>query len=100
MSLPVALDFPEKDPAQGWGRLLDLSPTGARLETRWPLKAGQTVYLTLNPRREIRLENLRSRVVHVDWEEGYYVAGLLFDESVDQGYLKEVLVMLMTGSNP
>ncbi len=94
-SLPVALRFPDGDPPEGWGRLLDLSLNGAHLETRWPLKIGESVYLTFVPRSEMRLENLRAHVVRVEWEEGYYLAGLAFDESVDQAYLREALLALV-----
>lgn len=95
-SLPVALQFAEAAPSQGWGRILDLSMSGVRLETRWPLKVGQAVYLTFEPQNEVRLENLRARVVRLMWEEGYYVAGLAFDETVDQAYLREALILLMS----
>jgi len=95
-SLAVALRFPDAEPGEGWGRLIDLSIGGVKMETRWPLKIGQSLYLTFVPHHEMRLENLRARVLRVNWEEGYYVAGLAFDESVDQTYLKEALVVLMT----
>lgn len=95
-SLPVLLRFPDADPPDGWGRIQDLSLTGVKLETRWPLKAGQAVYVTFEAQNEMRLENLRARVVRVAWEEGYYVAGLAFDETVDQAYLREALILLMS----
>jgi c-di-GMP-binding flagellar brake protein YcgR len=94
-TLPVALQFPDADPPDGWGRLVDLSLGGAKLESRWPLKVGQAVYITFEPRSEMRLENLRARVVRVAWEEGYYAAGIAFDESVDQAYLREALNVLV-----
>ncbi len=95
-SLPVILQFPDGVPTEGWGRILDLSLSGVKLESRWPLKVGQAVYITFEPQHEMRLENLRARVVRVQWEEGYYVAGLSFDESVDQAYLREALISLMS----
>lgn len=95
-SLPVVLRFPDTNPPDGWGRILDLSLTGMKLETRWPLKVGQAVYVTFEPQNQTRLENLRARVVRVTWEEGYYVAGVAFDESVDQAYLREALILLMS----
>src|SRR5688572_3436571 len=88
-SLPVAIRFPDADHTEGWGRILDISTTGVKLESRWSHKVGQAVYLTFMPQSDMRLENLRARVVRVSWEEGYYVAGLVFDESVDQAYLRE-----------
>jgi hypothetical protein len=95
MSLPCALGFPDMDPPEGWGRLLNLSTTGAKVESRWPMKIGQAVYLTFIPQGDMRLENLRARVVRVQWEDGYYIGGLIFDESVDQNYLREALVVLV-----
>ena len=95
-SLPVALQFPEAEPSEGWGRILDISLAGAKIETRCAFKAGQAVYLTFEARKEMHLENLRSRVVRVSWEEGYYEAGLTFEDSVDRAYLREALIVLMS----
>ncbi|MBI4396932.1 MAG: PilZ domain-containing protein [Elusimicrobia bacterium] len=94
-SLPVALRFPDGDSPEGWGRIYDISATGVRLESRWPHKIGQAVYLTFLPRNDMRLENFRARVVRVSWEEGFYLVGLVFDESVDQAYLKDALMALI-----
>ncbi len=95
-TLPVALRFPDTENPEGWGRIIDLSPTGVKLETRWPLKVGESVYLTFIPTHELRLENLRAQVLRVDWEDGYFIGGMIFDASVDQNYLKDALVALMT----
>ncbi|HOW29010.1 MAG TPA: PilZ domain-containing protein [Elusimicrobiota bacterium] len=95
-SLPVLLQFPESDVPEGWGRILDLSMSGVRVETRWNLKIGQVVYITFVPQSEMRLDNLRARVVRFTWEDGYFVGGLVFDESVDQAYLREVLMYLVS----
>lgn len=95
-TLPVALRFPDVDPPEAWGRMIDLSTSGVKLETRWPLKVGQAVYVTFYARAEMKLENLRARVVRVGWEEGYYIGGLAFDESVDQSYMREALMALMS----
>jgi hypothetical protein len=97
-TLPVAVRFPDVEPSEGWGRIIDLSTTGVKLETRWPLKIGQSVYLSFAPYHDMKLENLRAQVVRVDWEEGYYVGAMIFDGSVDQGYLKDALVALMSRS--
>ena len=75
--------------------MLNLSMTGAKVETRWPMKMGRPVYVTFSPRGGLRLENLRARIVRVQWEDGYYIGGLIFDESVDQNYLREALVVLI-----
>jgi hypothetical protein len=94
-SLPVALRFPEGDNTEGWGRLLNLSSSGVKLETRWPLRIGQPLYLTFDAQSEMRLSNLRARVVRVGWDEGYYEGALAFDESVDRAYLKEAIAVLL-----
>jgi hypothetical protein len=75
---------------------VDLSVGGVRVETRWPLRVGQAVYVSFEPQKEMRLENLRARVVRVTWEDGYYIGGLAFDESVDQTYLGEALQILVS----
>jgi hypothetical protein len=95
-SLPVALRFPDADPSEGWGRIIDISVSGVRLETRWRIEVGQAVYLTFVPHGEMRLENLRARVIRTEWEDGYYVAGLAFDATVDPTFLREALVLLMS----
>ena len=94
-SVPVALRFPDGDASEGWGRLLDIALGGARLESRWPHRVGQAVYLTFEPRPGMRLENLRSRVTRVRWEEGYYIAAVSFDETVDKTYLREALSVIL-----
>jgi hypothetical protein len=94
-SLPVAFHFPESDPSAGWGRILNLSVGGLKVETRWPLRIGQSVYVTFVPRSEMRLDNLRAKVVRLSWEEGYYEGALEFDNSVDRAYLQEAIQALL-----
>ncbi len=94
-SLPAAIRFPDGDAPEGWGRIFNISTTGVKLESRWPLRVGQSVYLTFEPQKEMRLENLRAKVIRVSWEEGYYVGGLAFDDTVDHAYLREALIALL-----
>lgn len=96
VSLPVALRFPDGEPAEGWGRILDLSVAGVRLESRFPHRVGQSVQLTFFPVSKVALQNLPAKVVRVSWESGYYVAGLAFDPAVDKGHLKLALMTLIS----
>lgn len=95
LNIPVALHIPKGKFTEGWGRILDISTNGLQIETRTQIKIGQVVYLTFVPHGDLRLENLRARVVRVGWEEGYYIAGLYFDDSVDRSYLREALVIIL-----
>jgi hypothetical protein len=93
-SLPVGIRFPSGDHREGWGRILNISAGGVLLETRFPIKVGAVVYLTFTLRTGSRLENIRSRVVRVAFEEGYAQCGLQFDDLVDADTLRDVVATL------
>lgn len=93
-SVPVGLHFPSGPVKEGWGRIVNLSPEGLLLETRFPLKVAGVVYISLHLSNGIKFENLRTRVIRSSFEEGYYVAGIAFDEVVDQETLKNVITAL------
>ena len=93
-SIPVGLRFPSGKHKEGWGRILNLSPEGLLLETRFPVRVAGVVYATFSLRDGTVFENLRARVIRVSYQEGYYQAGIAFDDVVDQETLRDVIAAL------
>jgi peptidoglycan/xylan/chitin deacetylase (PgdA/CDA1 family) len=93
-SIPVGFRFPNGPYKEGWGRILNLSPEGLFLETRFPLKVAGVVYVTFALKNGARFDNLRTRIIRVTYEEGYYMAGIAFDDVVDQDTLRDVISAL------
>jgi hypothetical protein len=93
-SVPVGLRFPQGPVAEGWGRILNLSPEGLMIESRFPLKVSGVVYATFSLRDGVSFQNLRARVIRVTFEDGYYEAGIAFDDLVDQETLRDVIAAL------
>ena len=89
--LAVALRFPDVEPAEGWGWILDLSGNGVRVETRSPLRVGQGIYVSFQVSDQYVFENLRAEAVRVAWDMGYHIAALAFDETVDFDYVAEAV---------
>jgi len=93
-SIPVGLRFPKGAHKEGWGRILNLSPEGLQLETRFPVKVGEVVYASFLLKAGLEFENLRARVIRVSYEEGYHMAGIAFDDVVDHETLRDVIAAL------
>jgi len=93
-SVPMGIQFPEGDHKEGWGRILNISSTGLLLETRFPVKIGSILYISFIVRIGVQFEHLRARAVRVSFDEGYYIAGIIFDEVVDQETMKEIVTAL------
>ena len=94
-SIPVGLRFPLGRIHEGWGRIINLNASGLLLETRFPLKVASVIYTTFTLKDGARFENLRARVIRLNYEEGYYVAGIAFDDLVDQETLRDVIASLV-----
>ena len=93
-SVPVGLRFSSGAVKEGWGRILNLSPEGLYLETRSPLKMAGVIYATFALKDGAKFENLRARVIRVTFDEGYYLAGIAFDDVVDKDTLGDVIAAL------
>jgi len=93
-SIPVGLRFPQGSVPEGWGRILNLSPEGLMLETRFPMKVSGVVYATFTLRDGVVFQNLRARVIRSTFDDGYYEAGIAFDDLVDQETLRDVVSAL------
>src|SRR5262245_54210360 len=93
-SIPVGLRFPSGAFQEGWGRILNLSPEGLFLETRYPIKVADVIYASFALKDGAKFENLRSHVIRVQYEDGYYSVAIAFDDVVDQDTLREVLAAL------
>ncbi|MBV9079590.1 MAG: PilZ domain-containing protein [Elusimicrobia bacterium] len=93
-SIPVGLRFPSGPHREGWGRILNLSPEGLLLETRFRVKVAGVVYVTFSLRDGVHFRNLRTRIIRVGYEDGYYIAGIAFDDVVDHETLRDVIAAL------
>ena len=93
-SVPVGLRFPRGKVREGWGRILNLSPEGLYMETRFPVTVAAVVYVTFSLKDGARFENLRARIIRAAFEDGYYAVGLAFDEVVDHDTLRDVIAAL------
>lgn len=93
-SIPVGLRFPAGSHREGWGRILNLSPEGLLMETRFPIRVSGVVYVSFSLKDGAQFENLRARIIRVAYEEGYYSAGIAFDDVVDQDTLRDVISAL------
>lgn len=93
-SVPVGLRFPEGKIKEGWGRILNLSPEGLYMETRFPVRVAGVVYVSFALKDGAHFENLRARIIRVSFEEGYFAAGLAFDDMVDHDTLRDVIAAL------
>ena len=99
-SIPVAIRFQDGEATEGWGRLLDISMTGARLESRWPHRVGQNVDLHFEIEEGLVLRDIKARVTRVGWKEGYYQVGLAFDTTpLGKARLREALTVLLNRDN-
>jgi hypothetical protein len=90
-SIPVGLRFPSGPHKEGWGRILNLSPEGLFLETRFQLRISDVVYASFSLKNGAKFDNLRTHVIRLAYEEGYFLAGIAFDDIVDQQTLRDVI---------
>ncbi len=95
-SIPVGIRFPAGPHKEGWGRTVDVSAEGLLLETRFPVHAADVIYVTFVLYDGAFFENLRARVVRVSYQEGFYLAGIAFDDVVDKQTMRDVIAALAT----
>ncbi len=94
-SVPIGLRFPRGSQREGWGRIINLNASGILLETHFKVKVADVLYASFTLKDGAKFENLRARVIRTQYEEGYYVAAIAFDEVVDQETLRDVLASLI-----
>ncbi len=97
-SIPVGIRFPVGPYKDGWGRTVDVSAEGLLLETRFPIKVADVIYVTFTLYDGAYFENLRARVVRTSYQEGYYLVGIAFDDVVDKQTMRDVLAALAVES--
>jgi|GEM_PF-2375426 len=93
-SVPVGLRFSKGNEKEGWGRILNLSPEGILLETRFRLKVAHVIYVSFALKDGAKFDNLRARVIRVKYEEGYFLGAVAFDDIVDKQTLGDVISAL------
>lgn len=94
---PVLLRFPgEVAREDGWGRLLELRASSAKLSTQTPLDRGESLRLDFEVNGE-RFPDLRARVECVERDEdGFLRADLRFEDEVEKRRLARTLADLLS----
>jgi len=93
--IPAGMHFAEGVILEGWGRIRNLSVGGIELETHFPLKNAQKVFLTFQIEGFYKFDHSASRVIRVRSNNGYYTAGISFEEGIDREHLREAIVFLV-----
>lgn len=93
--IPAGIHFGEGEPSRGWGRIRNLSLGGVELETHFPVKSGQRLYLSFDIDGFYQFQHVPSRVVRLKNLSGVYSAGLVFDEALDREHLREAMIHLI-----
>ena len=94
--IPVLIGFPEEAARQdGWGRLLELSGSGARLDARVELRRDETLSLSFEVGGEV-FKGTPARVAYVETDAyGCALAELRFtDEVVKRRLARTILETL------
>lgn len=94
--VPVLMDFSEAQARKtSWGRLLELSATGARLLTRAALRPGDSLSLRFDLLQEV-FEGLEAEVARAAPDmDGYTVAELRFPDPEARRRLGRTLSRLL-----
>ena len=94
--IPVGIHFVQRSPAEGWGRIRNISVSGVEVETHFPLKDSEKVYLSFAVEGWVLMfENVASRVIRARNFAGIYSAGVAFEDELDREHLREALVYLV-----
>jgi hypothetical protein len=95
LNIPVLLHFPSDVKSdEGWGIILDISLGGIGVETRTPLKTGQTVYVSFIVSENFTFSNTKGIIRHVIDRDIYHIAGVEFDSLVDKAHLQDAIAIL------
>jgi hypothetical protein len=89
--VPVGIRFPQGEIREGWGRIVNLNASGLLMESRFRLRVADVVYVSFLLKEGLKFDNLRAHVIRASYEDGYYVAGIAFDEVVDKDTLRDVI---------
>lgn len=95
--VPALIRFPgELAREEGWGRLLELAASAAKLSTQTPLHPLENILLSFEVYGE-RFQDLRARVEHSETDEdGFCRAELRFQDEVEKRRLARVLTDLLS----
>ncbi len=94
-SLPVGLEFTEGPLLEAWGRIRNLSVGGLEIETHFPIKRAQKVYLSFYIEDHYHFEHSPARIIWIKIQEHQYSAGISFEENVDRAHLRDAMVFLV-----
>ena len=83
---------PIKD--DSWGTIIDISVGGIGIETRTPVKVGQTLYLTFSISQNFTFANTKGVIRRFTLNDIYYTCGIEFDLLVDKQHLEDAIAYL------
>ncbi|MDI6757113.1 MAG: PilZ domain-containing protein [Endomicrobiia bacterium] len=89
--IPVLIRAPSKTPQESWGVIRDVSLGGLRLETRYPLLSGDSVYATFSFSQNFSFVNTKSKIRRVAKSGVYNICGMEFESLVDVEHLHNAL---------
>ncbi len=89
--IPVLIRVPQKTPQEGWGIIRDVSLGGLRIETRYPLVMGDTIYVTFSFSQNFSFVNTKSKVKRCVKSGVYNICGVEFESLVDVEHLHNAL---------
>jgi c-di-GMP-binding flagellar brake protein YcgR len=93
MNIPILLHF-RPDRPDGWGIIQDISLGGIGVETRTPVKIGQTVYVSFLIAESFSFANTKGTIRRALKEGIYYICGVEFESLIDRQHLQDALAML------
>lgn len=92
--MPILLHFGSERHADGWGVIQDISLGGIGVETRSPVRKGQTVYVTFSIADNFTFASAKAVIRRVIDGKLYRVCGIEFESLVDRQHLEEALAAL------
>ncbi len=95
--IPVLIRYGEDaSRLDGWGRLVELSSSGARLSTRSEILRRERIFLSFEVSGE-KFTGFSARADHVDIDtDGYFLADLTLEDEVLKRRLARVLIDLIS----
>lgn len=92
---PAFFNSPDPERPEGWGWIIDIGVNGMEIMTHFPMKKDQAVVITFCLDNSMTLTDVCGKVVHDRINEGYTIAGIVFDKDFDRTIVKNALQKLL-----
>ncbi len=93
--IPCGARFGQKNPPEGWGRILKIAQDSVELETHFSLIPEERVYLTFAIEHLHRFDDVPATVKGVTERAGYARAEIVLDDGPHRERLKEAMIYLV-----